>query len=288
MKNIVKLLCGALFMGTALTACSPEEYEGAVAGGEPVVTDYEDAIKVYVDQETNTAHFVFDQHRQGVTPVWIINGERYSSSFSDSAYYRKAGDYAVEVKVKTRHGISNGSIVKSFHIDKTKMNGFGGFDAESKYNLWRQATINEPTFYYAPGWSQIANPTYSKAGYDYVNLSLPQATADQWQAQCFFQTTNLATSAGKQYDFSVILTSNVDVNQVTVQVGQDGVGTMFNERIDLKAGEPICFWRTAVAGINASNVRLVLDLGGNPAGTVINIESIVLKDHADDDGTVVP
>lgn len=37
-----------------------------------------------------------------------------------------------------------------------------------------------------------------------------------------------------------------------------------------------------------SNVKVVFDFGGNAANTEVSIESFVLKDHANDDGTEIP
>ena len=37
-----------------------------------------------------------------------------------------------------------------------------------------------------------------------------------------------------------------------------------------------------------NKVMLVLDFGGCQAGTIVNVSGIVLKNHADDDGTVPP
>lgn len=289
MKTKIFVTCLAAL---ALAACSPEEYSGADPNGLPQVGDYADAFKVTVDQNTNQAHFDFDQSVKGVTPVWIINGSRYSSAYKDSAYYRKAGDYTVECKVKNRNGISDGSLTQTFHVNKTKMNGFGGFVVDSDFNLWRSedASAHKPSmFYYAPGWSQIANPSYSMDGYDYEGISLPTATTEQWQGQMHLPS-NISLSADKNYDFSVILTSNTDHNGVTIKVtdAADDDNFLFMEKTTLKAGEPVCFWKSNEKGINASQIKIVFDFGGNADNTTINVESIVLKDHANDDGTKLP
>ena len=289
MKTKIFITCLAAL---ALVACSPDEYSGADPNGVPQVNDYADAFKVTVDQSTNQAHFTFDPSVQGITPVWIINGSRYSSSYSDSAYYRKAGDYTVECKVKNRNGISDGSIIQTFHVNKTKMNGFAGFVADSKYNMWRQeeASAHKPnTFFYAPGWSQIADPNYGMDGYDYENITLPKATSEQWQAQMHLPS-NISLSAANNYDFSVILTSNTDHNGVTIKVTDvsDDDNFLFTEKTTLKAGEPVCFWKSDLKGIDASQIKIVFDFGGNADNTTINVENIVLKDHANDDGTKVP
>ena len=288
-KRLYSLVKGALFalLAWGFTACSPEEFDSPNEAGIPVAADYEDAVRIVVDQETNYANFYFDA-KKGVTPVWIIDGKNYSSDFTMSKYYRKAGDYSVEVKVANANGVSDGSISKTFHIDKTKMTGFGGFVYDSEFNMWTKATVGDPEFYYAPGWSQIANPAYSLSDGAYV-VTLPVATTDRWQAQMKLPT-NISTSADKHYDFSVILTSTVNHPNVMIKLvdaADDGVFYCADE-IPLTANEPVCFWKSDMEGLDIANLALVLDFGGNADNTEITFENIVLKDHANDDGTEVP
>jgi len=162
-----------------------------------------------------------------------------------------------------------------------------GFDANSDFNMWKGIT---PTmeFWYAPGWSQIADPEFKDAGNDYT-ITLPEATTDQWQAQVKFHT-DLTTSAANNYDFSAVFNSDKDMNGATVKLvldGDDGV-FYFTDRIDLKAGQDYIFWKSDMPGIDMPKVMLVLDFGGCQAGTTVNVSNIVLKNHADNDGTVPP
>ena len=164
---------------------------------------------------------------------------------------------------------------------------FTGFDANSNFNLWKDIT---PTmeFWYAPGWSQIADPGFKDDGNDYT-ITLPEATTDQWQAQVKFHT-DLTTNAATNYDFSAIFNSDKDLTGATVKLvldGDDGV-FYFTDRIDLKANEDYIFWKSDMPGIDMPKVMLVLDFGGCQAGTTVNVSNIVLKDHANDDGTVLP
>ena len=164
---------------------------------------------------------------------------------------------------------------------------WNGFDPNSQFNMWKGITpVME--FWYAPGWAQIADPEFKDAGNDYT-ISLPEATTDQWQAQVKFHT-DLTTSAANNYDFSAIFNSDKDLNGATVKLvldGDDGV-FYFTDRIDLKAGQDYIFWKSDMPGIDMAKVMLVLDFGGCQAGTVVNVSGIVLKNHADDDGTVPP
>ncbi len=166
--------------------------------------------------------------------------------------------------------------------------GFTGFDPNSDFNMWKNVDYSM-FFWYAPGWVQIADPGFEANGNDYT-VTLPEATTDQWQAQMAFKTTNISTSAAHNYDFSCILNSDKDLNGVTVKLVMDGDDNVFYfaDRINLKAGEDYIFWKSDMPGIDMERVNLFFDFGGCQAGTTVNISNIVLKDHANDDGTVLP
>ncbi len=163
-----------------------------------------------------------------------------------------------------------------------------GFDPNSDFNMWKNVQYTM-SYYYAPGWVQIDNPGFEANGNDYY-ITLPQATSDQWQAQVAFKTTNISTSASNHYDFSCIINSDKDLNGATVKLVLDGDDNTFYfaDRIDLKAGEDYIFWKSDMPGIDMERVNLFFDFGGCQADTHINISGIVLKNHADDDGTVPP
>ena len=163
-----------------------------------------------------------------------------------------------------------------------------GFDANSDFNMWKGVEYNM-FYYYAPDWAKIADPGFVAGNNDYT-ITLPEATTDQWQAQVAFKTTNISTSAANNYDFSCIINSDKDLNGATVKLVLDGNDETyyFADRIDLKAGQDYVFWKSDMPGIDMDKVNLFFDFGGCAAGTNVNISNIVLKNHADDDGTVVP
>jgi len=163
---------------------------------------------------------------------------------------------------------------------------FEGFDANSDFNLWKKATI-EMGYYYAPGWAQIADPVMKEDGGSYL-FALPEATFDRWQCQIAFNT-DIAVSASNNYDFSVVLNSSKDVRAMVKLTQRDDDGNFFfADEVDLKSGEDFVFWKSNMPGIDAPQMKLVLDFGGNEAGTDVEVRNIVLKDHANDDGTVLP
>lgn len=158
------------------------------------------------------------------------------------------------------------------------------YDPDSEFNLWKNATYTN-SFYYAPGWSQIADPVITVNGNSYT-IALPQATTDQWQAQVFF-LTNIATTSEKNYDCSMVFTANQDLNRVTVKLVKEGDDDTyyFADMISLSAYEEYLFSYTNLPGLDMEQVKLVLDFGGNPANTEVTVSGIVLKDHNDDDGS---
>lgn len=156
--------------------------------------------------------------------------------------------------------------------------GFSGFDANSDCNLWKDCTYTNE-FYYAPGWSQIADPTLTADGNSYT-VTLPTATAEQWQAQVKF-LTDISTFAAENYDFSAKFMSNKDHNNVTVKLVMTGDDNTFyfTENIKLKAYEEYVFYKSDMPGIDMANVSLVLDFGGNAEDTEVNISNIDLQEH---------
>ena len=190
--------------------------------------------------------------------------------------------------------IDNGEIAWHFTITSGAAEvKFNGFNYNHEANLWKPVDTegaHSYSFFYAPGWTQIADPEVSCAGGKYT-FSLPSATSEQWQAQCFIiPTTDLPLSAATNYDFSCILNSSTDIKKVTLKLtdtANDG-NFLFTENVNLTAFEDYVFYLSDLPGIDAAAVKMVFDFGGNPDNTEISVSNIVLKDHAIDDGTVLP
>ena len=168
------------------------------------------------------------------------------------------------------------------------MTGFPGFVEDSDFNMLKGVTLPNPWFYYAPGWSQISDPTWSLVNGTYT-VTLPTTTTERWQAQMAFQTTGVSVSADKKYDFSVIMTSTTEHGGVKVKLcdSSDNI-ILMDKDFTLEANEPKALWASGLDGVDISDLKIVFDFGGNAENTAINIESFVLKDHANDDGTEVP
>lgn len=184
--------------------------------------------------------------------------------------------------------VDNGAIAWHYLLTIEGDAPFSGFKYDSEFNLWRKAELTVGGFYYAPGWSQIADPEYTFDGTTY-QLTLPAATFDRWQCQMPI-ISNISTSAANNYDFSCIITSSIDHPGITVKLVKDGDDNTFyfDDRVAVKAGEEYVYYQSDMQGIDIETLKLVLDFGGNADGTVVTVGNIVFKNHADDDGTKLP
>lgn len=224
--------------------------------------------------EGNDIYLTFPAHT--LFP-YIANDDIYNTP-----KYKLAGISPTKIELIS----DNGSIAWHYILTSGEETKPGGYDPDNDCNMWKTATFTNE-FYYAPGWSQIDDPGFADNGNSY-QITLPEATSDQWQAQVKF-LTDLSTNAATNYDFSTIFNSTKDHNNVTVKLvktGDDGV-YYFQESISLKAYQDYTFIQTDMAGIDMEKVSLVLDFGGNAAETVVTVSRVVLKEHSCDDGTVI-
>ena len=98
----------------------------------------------------------------------------------------------------------NGSIAWHFILVTEKaaaQEEFKGFKYDSDCNMFRTAHYTN-TYWYAPGWNQIADPVQTVSGSAFT-LALPEATTDKWQCQYFFHT-DMTTNSSTNYDFSCV------------------------------------------------------------------------------------
>ena len=167
-----------------------------------------------------------------------------------------------------------------------------GFDASSDFNMWKGIT---PTmsFYYNPdpNWGNEQTPKLEatfKGGDNDYSFTVPDQCYADWQAQVHFHT-DLSANAATNYDFSCILNADRDISGVIIKLtNETDAEAIIEEHIDLKAGQDYVLWKSNVPGKDLSQLKLATDYGHATGETHISLSNIVLKDHANDDGTIVP
>ena len=118
MNNIFKYSIGALFAGAMMAACSPEKFDGADPNDIPSVSGVDFSISV--DQETNQMIANFTP-QPGTYPVWILNGNTYSTLQEVGYQNPEAGTYTIDLKIGNRNGFSQGVVSKTFTFNETKI-----------------------------------------------------------------------------------------------------------------------------------------------------------------------
>lgn len=133
MKKIFKSLACALFVGLALPACSPEDFNGADQNAIPTMDGID--FTVDVDQSTNTMTAtapVVD----GEYPVWLINGKTYSILPSVTYSNKVKGTYSIELHMANKNGFSQAGLKKEFTFNETKVD-FTPYAEKLKGKSWR-------------------------------------------------------------------------------------------------------------------------------------------------------
>ena len=171
---------------------------------------------------------------------------------------------------------------------------FKGYKFDSDGNMLRDATWELSRYYaHGDGWEgyNADDITYTNEGNKKFVVSLPHESNQRWQAQFQLQNlTGVSTQAGKNYDFSIKLKANQDLNSATVKLtdATDDTNFYFDEVIPLEAETEYLLVKSNMEGKDIAKMHLVFDFGGCQAGTEVEITDMVLKDHAFDDGAGQP
>ncbi|MGM9735089.1 MAG: hypothetical protein ACI3ZL_01625 [Candidatus Cryptobacteroides sp.] len=195
--------------------------------------------------------------------------------------------------------IDNGGIAWHFSITSGAAEvKFNGFKYDSGFNLWKPVDDNNSfeivNMFYAHGGAWEGYPegsmTYTHSGNKWI-VNLPYESDQMWQAQFHIAATGISLSADKTYDFSCIVNSTTSFEGVEVKATNlDDNLALFEQRPAVTAYEDCILWASDVPGADIAdgNFKLVFDFGGCRENTEITITNIVIKDHANDDGTVLP
>ena len=282
-------LCVAMVL-CILPSCSADTYDGVDPNGRPDANEID--VTVTVDQETNT--YTLTLNNPGYYPVWTVNvgkNPKVSSLNNFSGVIAQKGVYEVEVRMGNRNGISEGSKIYEIVIEND-LGGdeFRGFKYDSEFNLWKDCQITDVAYWFANNdWAQLTDPSCDIAN-DGFTITLPaDIGTQQWQGQVHINT-DLSTNANTKYDFTIFFRSAAGHPGITVKLqDKSNDGVFYCEgKVQLEAGKGKAFYIHDVDGIDIENIQLTLDFGGGVPGSEIQISDIVVKDAANDDGTVLP
>ncbi len=157
MKQNIKYIAGALFVGLSMVACSPEEFDGANENDKPSLENI--TVDVQVDQTTNTVTLA-SQHLSQAYPYWCIPSVRtddgeadfYSTLEKTSKVFALSGDKKIIYRVGNRNGFSDRAIEQIVHIDNSLKNleGVAKVLTSEEGKQWRVADEEDAHFGYGP------------------------------------------------------------------------------------------------------------------------------------------
>lgn len=244
-------------------------------------------LKMYADGDNDTYFFVDNFAITAHEYTYIVHTNMEGIDISNVSLVLDIGgnpdntEITISDIVLKENSCDDGTV-----IDDGSGDNNGGdvvWDVDSDCNMFNTATITNSYYYADAGWSQLANPEMTQEGTAYT-LSLPTATASQWQAQFFFNT-DISTNSSTTYDFHCKLYSNNDIAGVTVKLylnGDNGTA-YFEDRVDITAYENFEYEMTAMDGIDMDQVNLVVDFGGNPENTEVTVSELILKESSCND-----
>ena len=159
------------------------------------------------------------------------------------------------------------------------------YDVDGETNLWKGATLDTELWYSPGDWSGGLNPDYEVTTGNGIKVTIPDGVGGgEWMGQTKLKS-HIASSADKEYDFSVTLLADEDMT-VTIKLtndpeGADDVNSFFYDgQVQLTAGEPLVYRKSHIKqAASGDNVMLIFDYGRSPIGSTIEASQILFQEH---------
>ena len=161
------------------------------------------------------------------------------------------------------------------------------YDVNGEGNLWKNANMEIETWYSAGDWSGGLTPDYEITAGNGITVTIPEGVGgSEWMGQTKLKS-HVASSADKEYDFSVTLLADEDMT-VTIKLTNepeesDDIHSFFYDgQVKLTAGEPLVYRKAHLKqAVSGDNVMLIFDFGRSPIGSTIEAKDIVFQEHTD-------
>ena len=164
------------------------------------------------------------------------------------------------------------------------------YDVAGDTNLWKQAVLDTEFWYSPADWSGGLTPEYEYLDGNGLSVVIPEGIGGgEWMGQTKIKT-GIATSADKEYDFSVTITADEDMT-ITVKLTNDpeaegDVNAFFYDgSVELEAGVPFTYRRHNISQKESGdNLMLIFDLGRSPVGSTVQFTDILFQEHKEKAG----
>lgn len=164
------------------------------------------------------------------------------------------------------------------------------YDVAGDTNLWKQAVLDTEFWYSPADWSGGLTPEYEYLDGNGLSVVIPEGIGGgEWMGQTKIKT-GIATSAEKEYDFSVTITADEDMT-ITIKLTNDpeaegDVNAFFYDgSVELEAGVPFTYRRHNISQKESGdNLMLIFDLGRSPVGSTVQFTDILFQEHKEKAG----
>ncbi|MBR1894163.1 MAG: hypothetical protein IJ823_02785 [Bacteroidales bacterium] len=172
------------------------------------------------------------------------------------------------------------------------------YDVNGEGNLWKGASLDTEMWYSPGDWSGGLTPDFEITAGNGITVTIPDGVGgSEWMGQTKLKS-HIASSADKEYDFSVTLLADEDMT-VTIKLTNDpeednDIHSFFYDgSVQLTAGEPFTYRRhNLTQSVSGDNVMLIFDFGRSPVGSTIQATDILFQEHRDGNlwagATIVP
>ena len=159
------------------------------------------------------------------------------------------------------------------------------YDVDGETNLWKGANLEVETWYSPADWSGGITPEYDITAGNGIKVTIPDGVGgSEWMGQTKLKS-HIASSADKEYDFSVTLLADEDMT-VTIKLTNDPEESddihafFYDGQVNLTAGEPLVYRKSHLKqAVSGDNVMLIFDFGRSPVGSTVEASSIVFQEH---------
>ena len=298
MKKILFSVIAAVMFAFGLTSCNPVDSDDHSLGGSPVnVSALSISANVTAD-ETGQNNVVTvtngSQAQSGVRYYISLDGKSLietAAGNSITQIVKKKGDYTAQLYAFS--ACDQQMITASYSIAENwkdpdagdEPEGWMGFTAGTNLLASWQPDYN---YWFSPSdWSGGLNPNIDGNLTDGLNFTIPTGTgSDQWQAQVHIEHNGPTLSAGKNYDFSIVIISPVGGIKATVKPQMEGDdNTFFTD-----AQYPLQEGLNTIALSNKAGFdgpfKIALDFAGAPVGAEFTVKRAYLTEH--DDANIAP
>lgn len=274
-----------------MSSCSPLDSDDYSLGGSVVS---QDALSMTISGGTDNTYTITNSSQKLNDVRYYISTDgkkmnEVATGASVTCQFKKKGIYPVSLYAFSacdQKMVSQNIEVAEDWVDPNAGDPTEWLGFTAGTNLFKGTSATVSFWFANASWEQIADPDNEGDVATGITFTMNDCGSERWQAQVQVENTGIVLSAGKTYDFSVVINSSVDGVSATVKPQKQGEdGTFFTENVfPLHKGNNVIAL-TDCAGFDG-NFKVAFDFAGAPEGTEFTVKDFFVAEH--NDSNVIP